>query len=205
MESAVTGITLTTSIPMIIIVVTTMILYHRVAKHNATSFYVITLFASDFVLMWCVFFMTVNRKQLFSFNRFFCQLVYFIYHAVCSYSISMLAIIATIRYKTLHRRKKTESKTSSTGRNIGILLLASSMCAIPTALFVKTNGMKKNGKMRRLYILKESLRTVSSGENCLQLHLGSPSNHGVQLLLRYILQSFARRHREEIQKDSIFY
>nr|QBQ65415.1 GCR [Human betaherpesvirus 6A] len=146
MESAVTGITLTTSIPMIIIVVTTMILYHRVAKHNATSFYVITLFASDFVLMWCVFFMTVNRKQLFSFNRFFCQLVYFIYHAVCSYSISMLAIIATIRYKTLHRRKKTESKTSSTGRNIGILLLASSMCAIPTALFVKTNGMKKTGK-----------------------------------------------------------
>nr|ARM63225.1 U12 [Human betaherpesvirus 6]AVI08323.1 G-protein coupled receptor-like protein UL33 [Human betaherpesvirus 6B]ARM63444.1 U12 [Human betaherpesvirus 6]ARM64670.1 U12 [Human betaherpesvirus 6]AVI08564.1 G-protein coupled receptor-like protein UL33 [Human betaherpesvirus 6B] len=128
---------------MIIIVITTMILYHRVAKHNATSFYVITLFASDFVLMWCVFFMTVNREQLFSFNRFFCQLVYFIYHAVCSYSISMLAIIATIRYKTLHRRKQTESKTYSTGRNIGILLLASSMCAIPTALFVQINGAKK--------------------------------------------------------------
>lgn len=183
-----------------------MILYHRVAKHNATSFYVITLFASDFVLMWCVFFMTVNREQLFSFNRFFCQLVYFIYHAVCSYSISMLAIIATIRYKTLHRRKQTESKTYSTGRNIGILLLASSMCAIPTALFVQINGAKKNdGKMRRLSILSESLRTVSSGENCFQLHLVSPPNHGVQLLLLYLLQSFARRHQEKTQKDSIFY
>lgn len=58
--------------------------------------------------------------------------------------------------------------------------------------------------MRRLSILSESLRTVSSGENCFQLHLVSPPNHGVQLLLLYLLQSFARRHQEKHKKTLFF-
>ncbi|ANC96558.1 U12 protein [macacine betaherpesvirus 9] len=152
LESVLNGLTLTFILPLTTVVLFTMLLSHKLTKHTTTSPYLTTLFISDFLHSWTVLLLTLNRESITHLNQALCQCILFIYNASCTYSLCMLAVISTIRYRILHRRTLNNKQTTNVKRNIGVLFVSSAMCAIPAVLFVQIHRKKGNYGICQIYL-----------------------------------------------------
>lgn len=144
LESVINGIMLTLILPVSTVVICTLLIYYKWTKQTITSPYLITLFISDSLHSLTVLLLTLNREALTNLNQALCQCVLFVYSASCTYSLCMLAVISTIRYRTLQRRTLNDKNNNHIKRNVGILFLSSAMCAIPAVLYVQVEKKKGN-------------------------------------------------------------